>query len=155
MPLTAPSGQPNQANPSYDWPRFWIPQTDILDLSDAGFLQDPEDILVNAFRHGADGEVLDAIAAVIEVKGCWNDEVFTGIEGQLVNDYMVNLGAPVGIFLVGWFDKTDWDPADYRRRTTPASLSSEVQRELDQQAAAVPEGLRVRAIVLDIRAPVT
>jgi hypothetical protein len=29
----------------YDWPRFWIPQTGILDLSDAGFLRDPVDSL--------------------------------------------------------------------------------------------------------------
>ena len=29
----------------YEWPRFWIPQTGILDLSDAGFLRDPLDSL--------------------------------------------------------------------------------------------------------------
>jgi hypothetical protein len=27
----------------YEWPRFWIPQSSILDLSDAGFLRDPLD----------------------------------------------------------------------------------------------------------------
>jgi hypothetical protein len=27
----------------YDWQRFWIPQTGVLDLSDAGFLRDPVD----------------------------------------------------------------------------------------------------------------
>ena len=31
--------------PVIDWPRFWIPQTGILDLSDAGFLRDPVDSL--------------------------------------------------------------------------------------------------------------
>ena len=27
---------------TYNWPRFWISQTELLDLSDAGFLRDPE-----------------------------------------------------------------------------------------------------------------
>src|SRR5271166_4845988 len=27
----------------YDWPRFWVAQTGVLDLSDAGFLRDPVD----------------------------------------------------------------------------------------------------------------
>lgn len=113
------------------------------------------DILVNTFRHGPAGQALDPIAAVIEVKGCWNSEVFTGLNEQLVDDYMVNLGAPVGIFLVGWFDKTVWDPADGRRGSTPSRPFSAVQAELDEQAAAVPEGCQVRAMVLDIRAPGT
>jgi hypothetical protein len=34
------------------------------------------DILVNAVRRRADGEQFDPIAAVIETKGCWNDELF-------------------------------------------------------------------------------
>jgi hypothetical protein len=113
------------------------------------------DILVNAVRHGIDGETFDSIAAVIEVKGCWNPEVFTGLKEQLVRDYMVDLSAPVGIFLVGWFDKTDWDPSDSRRRQTPQRPISEVQEQLNQQAASVPEGFRVRAIAMDIRAPGT
>jgi hypothetical protein len=43
--MTSPSpGIPSSLAP-YDWPRFWIPQTGILDLSDAGFLRDPVDSL--------------------------------------------------------------------------------------------------------------
>ena len=37
---------PNPAgdrNIQYDWQRFWIPQTGVLNLSDAGFLRDPLD----------------------------------------------------------------------------------------------------------------
>jgi hypothetical protein len=113
------------------------------------------DILVNTVRRGRGGESLDPIAAVIEVKGCWNPEVFTGLDEQLVRDYMVDLSAPVGIFLVGWFDKTDWDPSDSRRRQTPQRPISDVQNQLDQQAAAAPEGFQVRAMVMDIRSPGT
>lgn len=111
------------------------------------------DILVNTMRRGPDGQALDPIAAVIEVKGCWNPEAFTGLQAQLVQNYMVNLSAPVGIFLVGWFDKTDWDPTDARRARTPQRPISEVQDQLDRQAAGVPEGFQVRVMMLDIRAP--
>jgi hypothetical protein len=113
------------------------------------------DILVNAVRRGINGEIFDSITAVIEVKGCWNPEVFTGLDVQLVRDYMVDLSALVGIFLVGWFDKTDWDQDDGRRGRTPQRPISDVQNQLDQQAAAAPEGFQVRAMVMDIRSPGT
>ena len=40
MPLASP---PSDRDARYDWPRFWVAQTGILDLSDAGFLRDPVD----------------------------------------------------------------------------------------------------------------
>lgn len=50
------------------------------------------------------------ITAVIETKGCWKPQLFTALETQLYRDYMLRLQAPVGIYLVGWFDKPKWDP---------------------------------------------
>jgi hypothetical protein len=38
--MSNPSGD---RNIRYDWQRFWIPHTGVLDLSDAGFLRDPVD----------------------------------------------------------------------------------------------------------------
>lgn len=113
------------------------------------------DILVNAIRRMSDGKGFDPITAVIEVKGCWNDEVLTALNQQLVRDYMVNLGASVGIFLVGWFDVAQWDAADTRRAKVPKRPVPEVQTELNQQATAAPEGFKVKAIVMEIRAPGT
>ena len=60
-------------------------------------------ILINALRRSETGEPLDPIAAVIEAKGCWNAQLFSALETQLVGDYMVQVRAPVGIYLVGWF----------------------------------------------------
>jgi hypothetical protein len=113
------------------------------------------DILINTFRLATDGTPLDPIAAVIEVKGCWNPELFTALEGQLVRDYMVQLRAPVGIYLVGWFDAAQWDDTDSRRRQVPRAELAKVRDRLDRQAAEAPEGFQVRAIVLDVRAPGT
>jgi hypothetical protein len=111
------------------------------------------DILINTLRRSDSGEPLDPIAAVIEAKGCWNAELFTALETQLVKDYMVRLGAPVGIFLVGWFDTAKWDLTDSRRDRIPRDAVENVRRRLDQQAAAVPEGFSVRAVVIGIAAP--
>ena len=71
----------------------------------------------------------DPIRAVIEVRGCWNIELFTALEKQLVGSYMVN----------------------YRGRV-PSSTIAQLPDLLDQQAAAAPDGFLVRATVLDIRA---
>jgi len=38
-----PASTTNPSTARYDWRRFWVRQTDVLDLSDAGFLRDPED----------------------------------------------------------------------------------------------------------------
>jgi hypothetical protein len=34
-----------RADVIYSWPRFWVPRDSVIDLSDAGFLRDPEDWL--------------------------------------------------------------------------------------------------------------
>ena len=72
------------------------------------------DIKIDAVRRGENGEAYDAIVAVIETKGCWNAGLFTAIETQLRDDYLERLGAPLGIYLVGWFDKVKWDVSDNR-----------------------------------------
>jgi hypothetical protein len=43
MPLhsSPPAASPFDPNLRYEWERFWVAQTDVLDLSDAGFLSDP------------------------------------------------------------------------------------------------------------------
>lgn len=111
------------------------------------------DILINTLRRSETGEPLDPITAVIEVKGCWNAELFTALETQLVQDYMVQLRAPVGIYLVGWFDLANWYHEDGRRKRVPKRTVENVRHLLEQQATAVPEGFLVRAVVMEIATP--
>jgi hypothetical protein len=85
------------------------------------------DILVNAVRRRADGELFDPIAAVIETKGCWNIELFTSLEEQLFRDYMIRLRGLAGVYLVGWFDTEKWDPEDSRRNRVPRISVEEAQ----------------------------
>jgi hypothetical protein len=113
------------------------------------------DILVNAVRRRADGELFDPIAAVIETKGCWNNELFTALEEQLFRDYMIRLRAQAGIYLVGWFDFDRWDPEDSRRNRVPKISIDEAKARLDRQAAELPEGFVVRPVLLECHVPKT
>jgi hypothetical protein len=111
------------------------------------------DIRIDALRRSANGSTYDTITAVIETKGCWNTALFTALKDQLYDDYMLKTGAPVGIYLVGWFDKAKWDPDDRRRRDAPDCTLREAQDRLDAQAAMIPAGLMVRSVVIDCHAP--
>lgn len=111
------------------------------------------DIRVQAIRREEGSNVLDTITAVIETKGCWNSALFSSLKSQLHDDYMARLGAPVGIYLVGWFDKGKWDPTDSRRSKVPNMDMGEAQKRLSSQAATLTAGSDVRAVVLDCHLP--
>jgi hypothetical protein len=111
------------------------------------------DILVNAVRRRPDDELFDPLAVVIETKGCWNGELFTGLEAQLFRDYMIRLHAHAGIYLVGWFHSDRWDPGDSRRNRVPKMPIDEVRAELDRQSSALPEGFSVRPVIIECRVP--
>lgn len=87
-------------------------------------------ILINAVRRRRPGgEAFEPITAVIEAKGCWNDDIFTALEAQLVREYMIRLRAQAGIFLVGWFETDKWDPKDGRRRDRAEDVGGRSQGE--------------------------
>jgi predicted NACHT family NTPase len=110
------------------------------------------DIRIDALRHTIGG-TRDVITAVIESKGCWNATLFRSLKDQLYGDYMVTLRAPVGIYLVGWFDKPKWDSKDQRRRQAPDLTIEELQVRLEQEAIGIPKGYVVRPVVVDCHAP--
>lgn len=111
------------------------------------------DILINAVRRRPGGEAFDAITAVIEAKGCWNGELFTALEAQLVREYIVRLRAQAGVYLIGWFEADKWDPTDGRRKTVPKMSVDNVRAKLESQAANLPEGIIVRPVVIACRTP--
>ena len=107
------------------------------------------DIKVDAIRKSENGEAFSTITAVIETKGCWNPGLLGAIKTQLVEDYLVRIAAPIGIYLVGWFDKRKWDPDDYRIDRTPEWTIEVAQQRLDAIAATLQQAFIVRAVVLD------
>jgi hypothetical protein len=111
------------------------------------------DIRIDALRRSPDGAAYDTITAVIETKGCWNTALFTALKDKLYDDYMIRVRAPVGIYLVGWFDKAKWDAKDHRKRQVPDCTLQEAQNRLDAQAATIPAGFLIRPVVIDCHAP--
>lgn len=111
------------------------------------------DIRVDAVRRALDGEGFDVLTTIIEAKGCWNPGLKTAMQTQLHDDYLMRVGAPVGIYLVGWFDKAKWKADDSRRSRTPNWDVPEAQRFFDAEAARLTGGFIVRAVVLDCHAP--
>jgi hypothetical protein len=56
------------------------------------------------------------LRAIIECKGCWNQNLATAMETQLRDRYLEDNCCKAGIFLVGYFDCTTWNrPKDSRR----------------------------------------
>lgn len=66
------------------------------------------DILVEATAKTL-GSDFDRLTLVIEVKGCWHQDVETAMHSQLVEGYLRGLGLRTGLYLVGWFDCSAWE----------------------------------------------
>jgi hypothetical protein len=89
----------------------------------------------------------------IEVKGCWNKDLFTSMRSQLYDQYMTALTTSHGIYLVGWFGPDAWDNEDPQRARTIRIARSPgyIEQQLEQQRAELAsEGIMVRHVILDV-----
>ena len=113
------------------------------------------DIHVDAVVPGEQGQAAGAVSAIIEVKGCWNLQLDTAMENQLVGRYLKGNQCPNGVYLVGWFNCPKWSDGDYRKKGVPEYLLDEARKHFDEQAhgqqaqAGIP-GLVLKSYVLNI-----
>jgi hypothetical protein len=77
---------------------------------------------------------------IVEVKGCWNPEVETALETQLVGDYLRGTGNRYGIYLVIWFEG---ERCAGRDRDATMQALAELARQLEDRHAVY---LRVVAV---------
>jgi hypothetical protein len=106
------------------------------------------DIHVDAVVQGTAAEKLDTITVIIEVKGCWNNGLWTAMKSQLAERYLKESHTRHGLYLVGWFNCPEWNPSDSRKPPTETRL--EAQERLDRQASDLSKGaLTLKAFVLD------
>lgn len=96
----------------------------------------------------------EPLTVVIEVKGCWNPEIKTGVTSQLL-PYLKPQPGWAGIFLVGYFHSPkhehlkykgspkdgDKPPLRGRHRTPKEHTRAQVLDDLQQQADSAPETL--------------
>ena len=73
------------------------------------------DIHVDAIRPRPEGDA-DRLKVIIEVKACWNPELKSAMETQLVDRYLAENPGAGGLYLVGWFNCPQWDGRDHRRQ---------------------------------------
>lgn len=92
------------------------------------------DIHVDAFLPNHRGEPASTLTAIIEVKGCWHEELFQAMETQLVDRYLKENPCRYGLYLVGWFNCKQWDPADYRKSDAPTLDIEEAREKFAAQA---------------------
>ena len=89
------------------------------------------DIKVDAISKAGHSRTLSTITAVIKTKGCWEPGADDGHEDTAGRRPSGQTGCPVGIYLVGWFDKPKWGATDYRRARTPDWTVEQAQSHLD------------------------
>jgi hypothetical protein len=92
----------------------------------------------------------------IEVKGCWNADLLTDLDAQLVADYLPAADATRGVYVCAWFPAEQWDDlADSRRAKAAGRDREQVVQALTEQAQAASQagGVEVTAVVIDVPRP--
>jgi hypothetical protein len=115
------------------------------------------DILVEAWSHSPNGRNRQEapLSVTIEVKGCWNDEIKTGANNQLLDGYLRPFGRTHGIFLVAWFHSPGYAKLDPNQTT---ELKHQTMAHAEQAVAAYAKpaqisGFTIAPVVLDCRLP--
>jgi hypothetical protein len=108
------------------------------------------DVYVTAVREEGPRK-WNTIAAIVEVKGSWHDDVLTAMETQLVGDYLSrNPECQHGLYVVGWYLCQRWMSEPRKRKSRRHGSADQLRAVLWGQAAAVTTaGRTVRPFVLD------
>ncbi len=106
------------------------------------------DIQVNAAVKSSP-ESSDIITVIIEVKGCWNQDLNKAMETQLLDRYLKDNRCRHGIYLLGWFYCDQWDNEDGRSRRSWLSVA-EAREKFEAEASELSdEDTRIRAFVMN------
>ncbi|MCL4551977.1 MAG: hypothetical protein M1305_00250 [Candidatus Marsarchaeota archaeon] len=108
------------------------------------------DIQVSAFSRDKQGNPLNTIKVIIEVKGCWHKNLGDAMQTQLASRYIRENDCHHGLYLVGWFDSKYWSEGDHRRGDKPKQTIDEAKKQFKEQADQLSlNGREIRAYVLD------
>jgi hypothetical protein len=92
------------------------------------------DIHVDAIVPTSDGQLYDSETVIIEVKGCWHEDLDHAMQTQLVDRYLEDNHCQQGLYLIGWFNCDQWDDVDHRKKQAPRLSIAEAQQQFDSQA---------------------
>ena len=72
------------------------------------------------------------------------------MENQLAKRYLKRNASGCGLFLVGWFNCSQWDDNDYRKKKVPKLSLEEARSLFKNQATALSVGdLLIGSVVLN------
>jgi hypothetical protein len=111
------------------------------------------DVYIDAVARGDSSSSVQTVTVVIEVKGCWNAEVRTAVDSQLVGDYLRPNGLTHGIYLVGWFVCPAWEKPQNKLTSTTLELAEQEIAQLVSAFDGKANPERVSGVVLDCRYP--
>jgi hypothetical protein len=92
------------------------------------------------------------VKLIVEVKGCWHQDLKTDMEQKLRDRYLHESDCDHGLYVVGWFLCDRWDGGDYRKAKTPSwKIQMACEYFGDQAQRISTEGKTVQALVIDAR----
>jgi hypothetical protein len=160
------SARPREEGDLSDWLKTHL-QGDLLDRriivnreveirrAPGAGIGDRTDIHIDAIGQ-ADGGPDRHVRAVIEVKGCWNDELESALRTQLLDSYLLGAGSRFGVYVVGWFESERWDTGDRRRSRCEGHSRANTQGKLIEEASALSHEhdvlIRVQPLHVPLRA---
>ncbi len=108
------------------------------------------DIHVDAVIMDANHHVIDTVSVIVETKCCWNRELETAMQTQLVDRYMKDNACRHGLYVVGWFNCDSWDTKDKRKNQAPELTIDAARAKFAAQAASLTGGgTRIASYVID------
>ena len=109
------------------------------------------DIHVNAIiREHPENNLYDKITAIIEVKGCWHQELKTAMQTQLTERYLKDNQCDYGLYLVGWFSCEQWDKKDQRKSRAPKMTLEQARKKFACQAQELSQNEKtIRSFVMN------
>ena len=117
-------------------------------VADGGQPGSEVDILVQVPSRGTAGS--DVIRVPIEVKLSSNDQAKTGMQDQLVERYIPQLGATHGVYVVVWMTTPNLERLQPHHRPRWSCIEA-ARRELEEEARrlSAERQVQIRAMVLD------
>jgi len=111
---------------------------------------DETDIHVDAQKEKDD--FFEPVSAIIEVKGCWNQELGSAMKLQLNDRYLKDNNCTHGIYLIAWFNCEWWDKNDSNYKKSPKIGIENARTKYSAQATELSdESTHIEAFVLDAR----
>jgi hypothetical protein len=110
------------------------------------------DLHVNAVVQHRDAPA-EELTTIIEVKGCWNPDVVSALDAQLVERYLRATANRFGVYLVIWFGSERWRDDDRRRAACARLDRDETMQALAGRARELEteHGLYLRVVMLTVR----